>query len=307
MFLHWHGEVPASGWPLHPTRKVLSDPPMYEYGTPIAGTYPPWYDPSYWYSGVQTSFNLSQQTAAVARNLRRLGGILWRYPGSIAVLICFYGAVFLCGDFDGKRLRAVQFLFVPACATIGMYLLVAVRPRYVAPFLVLALLSFLMGVVPRSAASLKRIRWWLLASASLSAALIAWGPLRDTFDLIQQLRAGQQPHDQWAIAQAMERAGVPEGSEVGSVGWEFFPFWARVAHDRVVAEVYDPERFEVWTTKTYQQHLLVSSAKWNEVLNRFRAASACAIVARQANIAPALLSKGWVKVPGTDVWFFVVR
>lgn len=118
-FLHWQGEVPASGRPLHPTRKLLSDPPMYEYGTPIAGTYPPWDDPSYWYAGVQTYFNPAQQSAAVARNLRRLGGVLWRYPGSIAVLICFYGAVFLCGDYDRKRFRAVQFLFLPAAPRSG--------------------------------------------------------------------------------------------------------------------------------------------------------------------------------------------
>ena len=307
MFLHWQGEVPASGRPLHPTRKVLSDPPMYEYGSPVAGTYPPWYDPSYWYAGVQTDFNPAQQVAAVARNLRRLGGVLWRYPGSIVILICFYGAVFLLGEYDGKRFRSVQFLFVPACATIGVYLLVAVRPRYVAPFLVLALLSFLVGAVPRSAASLKRVQWWLLAGVSISAAFIAWGPARDTFDLVRHLRARAQPHDQWAIAQAIERAGVPEGSKVGSVGWEFFPFWARAAHDRVVAEVYDPERFEVWTTQTYRQHVLVSSAQWDSVLNVFRSAGARVVVARQANIAPALLSTGWTKVPGTDVVFFVVR
>ena len=80
-----------------------------------------------------------------------------------------------------------------------------------------------------------------------------------------------------------------------------------MAHDRVVAEVYDPERFEIWTTKNYQQHLLVSSSQWNSVLNAFRSTGAKVVVARQANIAPALLGTGWTKVPGTDVIFFVIR
>lgn len=307
MFLHWQGEVPASGRPLHPTRKVLNEPPMYEYGSPVAGTYPPWYDPSYWYAGVRTYFNPAQQLAAVARNTRRFGGVLWRYPGSVAVLLSFYVTVFLCGDYEPKRFRSAQFLFWPALATICLYLLVAVRPRYVAPFLVLALLAFLVGSAPRNESSRKRIAWWVLATIPISTLWIAAGPVQDTFHLVQQLRAGQEPHDQWAIAQAIEKAGVSSGSQVSSIGWEFFPFWARAAHDRVVAEVYDPERFEIWTTKSYQQHVLVSSSQWSSVLNAFRTAGARVVVARQANIAPTLLSTGWSKVPGTDVVFFLIR
>lgn len=51
-----------------------------------------------------------------------------------------------------------------------------------------------------------------------------------------------------------------------------FLFWARAAHDRVVAEFYDPERFEVWTTQNYQQHQLVSSNRWPAVLKAFQSA-----------------------------------
>ena len=225
LFLHWQGEVPTSGRPLHPTRKILSDPPMYEYASPVTGTYPPWYDPSYWYAGVRTYFNPVQQLAAVVRNIRRFGGILWRYPGGIAVLLCFYVTVFLCGEYDGKRFRALAFLFWPALATIGLYLFVAVRPRYVAPFIVLALLAFLVGAAPRNESARKKTDWWVMATVSISALWIAAGPVQDTFHLVRQLRAGQQPHEQWAIAQAIQRAGVPAGSQVGSIGWEFFPFW----------------------------------------------------------------------------------
>ena len=171
----------------------------------------------------------------------------------------------------------------------------------------LALIAYLMGAAPRNEAAQKRVAWWVLVAVPISALWIAAGPVVDTVHLVQQLRAGQQPHDQWAIAQAIERAGVPAGSQVGSIGWEFFPFWARAAHDRVVAEVYDPERFEIWTTREYRQHQLVSSSQWPAVLNAFRAAGARAVVARQANIEPALLSKGWSKVSGTDVVFFVIR
>ena len=102
---------------------------MYEYASPVGGTYPPWYDPSYWHAGVRTYFNLSQQLVAVARNLRRFGGVLWRYPGGIAVLLCFYVTVFLCGEYRGERFRMVQFLFWPALATIVLYLLLGMSRR----------------------------------------------------------------------------------------------------------------------------------------------------------------------------------
>ncbi len=307
MFLHWQGEVPDSGTPVHATRKVLSDPPMYEYGSPVAGTYPPWYDPSYWYAGVRTYFNLNQQFAAVVRNVRRFGGTLWRYPGGVAVLLCLYVTIFLCGRYDSDRLRSLQFLFWPALATIGLYMLVAVRPRYIAPFLVIVLVLFLVGATPGGDASRRRATWCATIALPVSAAWVAAGPLVDTFQLVQQLKAGQEVNHSWQIAQAVQKAGVPPGSPVATIGAEFFPFWARVARDRVVAEVYDPERFQIWTTENYPRRILVSTAQWPRVLRAFRSAGARVIVTSQTSVAADLLADGWTKVPGTDAALYVLR
>lgn len=56
IWVHWQGEPTGTGTPAHPTRKVFSDPAIFEFAEPVAGTYPPWYDPSYWYEGVHPSF-----------------------------------------------------------------------------------------------------------------------------------------------------------------------------------------------------------------------------------------------------------
>ncbi|HEX9919123.1 MAG TPA: hypothetical protein VGA87_08150, partial [Pyrinomonadaceae bacterium] len=49
-FIHWQGESAGgcggSGAPAHPTRKLSDSPALYEFGSPVAGTYPPWYDPT---------------------------------------------------------------------------------------------------------------------------------------------------------------------------------------------------------------------------------------------------------------------
>src|SRR5260370_29905072 len=59
--VHWQGEPLGTGNPAHPTRKIFSDPPVYEFAAPIQGSYPPWYDPSYWYEGVRPHFLLKGQ------------------------------------------------------------------------------------------------------------------------------------------------------------------------------------------------------------------------------------------------------
>ena len=64
-FSHWQGETPGNGTPLHPSRKIFEAPPIYEFGTPIGGTYPIGYDPSYWYEGLEIYFDLEQQIEAL--------------------------------------------------------------------------------------------------------------------------------------------------------------------------------------------------------------------------------------------------
>src|SRR5439155_7877408 len=42
-YIHWQGEIPDDGIPKHPTRKIFTLPAIYEFRTPIGGTYPAWY------------------------------------------------------------------------------------------------------------------------------------------------------------------------------------------------------------------------------------------------------------------------
>ena len=51
-FEGWTG-TPGGDMPLHGPRQVISDPEVLEFATPVAGTYPLWYDPAYWYEGAK--------------------------------------------------------------------------------------------------------------------------------------------------------------------------------------------------------------------------------------------------------------
>jgi hypothetical protein len=46
-YYNWQGGPSDNGKPIHPTRQLSSNPAIFEFATPVGGTYPPWYDPIY--------------------------------------------------------------------------------------------------------------------------------------------------------------------------------------------------------------------------------------------------------------------
>src|SRR5260370_28690913 len=68
--------------PVPPPRTIFDNPQVIEFATPIAGPYPLWYDPAYWYEGAKARFNASQQIAALKRSFRFYAGIFndLKYP-----------------------------------------------------------------------------------------------------------------------------------------------------------------------------------------------------------------------------------
>jgi 4-amino-4-deoxy-L-arabinose transferase-like glycosyltransferase len=57
----------AGGQFLHPVRKIFDNPPIYEFSTPVGGTIPVWYDPSYWADGAKPPFLLKRQISVGVR------------------------------------------------------------------------------------------------------------------------------------------------------------------------------------------------------------------------------------------------
>lgn len=49
----------------HPTRQLMTHPPVFEFDGPVLGTYPPWTDPSYWNEGLRGHFGFRQELAVL--------------------------------------------------------------------------------------------------------------------------------------------------------------------------------------------------------------------------------------------------
>ena len=292
-YVHWQGKPPGTGIPAHPTREVLSDPPLYEFSTPLPGSYPPWHDPSYWYEGVQAHFSVKGQPLALYRTasayfrIFSITGVL--YAVLLAVLILKKSGKVSIAKFA----TPAWLIWVPAFAAVAMYALVHVEARFVGEFLLMLLISFLARVrsnpsegkpwVPKVA------RIIVLAPA---VAVLCAGVL-DVSQIISS-----KPFEQWAVAQQLQKMGISAGSHVGYIGIGLDAYWAHLAQVGIVAEVPDSGR---------ASFLQASAEEKNEVMRKFRDFGAIAVLTKFPDVARS--TDSWQQIPGTRyfIWLLSTR
>ena len=66
---YWHGEDAGLGTPTHSHRRLNAIPPVEDVFGPGPGSYPLWYDPSYWYDGVRPHFEWRGQLRTLRASL----------------------------------------------------------------------------------------------------------------------------------------------------------------------------------------------------------------------------------------------
>jgi hypothetical protein len=305
---HWQGEAVGAGTPAHPTRKILDDPPIYEFGSPVGGTYPVAYDPSYWYEGVTPHFDVRGQIRAVLSNGQYYFDLFFRQQGgAIAALLILYAM-------SSRRLRAGHLkaswsLALPAIAAFGLYALVYAENRYLGPFVVLLWAAGLCAVrLPDSHGSRRLLGWsggvMLLFMAFNIAAfnveglnqlvlrrLVGEPPVRHDVSLgASQDMSHGSPAD---IAEGLRQTGIQPGDKVAFLGYSFDAAWARLARVQIVAEMhpYDPSRF--WSADRETQL---------RVMQAFASTGARAIVAERGPGRQSLA--GWRRAGATSYYVY---
>ncbi len=289
-FTHWQGETPDGGTPAHPTRRIFVAPDVYEFAAPIQATYPPWYDPAYWYEGVRPHFNLRQQARAIARNsFLLLRYICYRFfllttLLGLALLFAFSGR----GRRLGHDVATYWLLSAPALVTCGLYLLINVEVRYLAPFVTLIALSLFAAVSLPAHKTRQRVLRVIVGCILLTAALsLAPAIVRDVAATAHDAIAGSAADDvQWQVAEELRRQGVSQGAPVAVIGDAMYAAWPRLARVRVVAEL--PARtgnVEVfWGADEQRRQKVLATA--------FVLAAGARIVVAH-HVPPAALTEGW--------------
>jgi hypothetical protein len=249
-FVHWQGEPPEFGTPLHPTRKIHESPETFEFATPVAGSYPPWYNPSYWYAGLKIRLDLQQQLRVLASNL------FFVWTTFVGALAFGYLALIRGGDRLRPSLAALRenaAVLIPAVTGLAVYLVatdlqrseIPTQPamRYISPFAVLLFAGIFSSVrLPESGESMRWLQGvmfpaWVIVGASLIAGLV------------QHRLSGSRyrDHVDWQIAENLTSLGVRPGDTIAHLGKEETLYWTRLAGVRIIAEIPDQTAFWIET------------------------------------------------------------
>ncbi len=137
----WTGEG-NTGAPKHPVRRLRGSPDVFEFATPVGGTYPPWYDASYWMDGLATRVDFAGQIAAISAGARVYASMALQQLALIGAVIIF--SMLGWGRYSyWRQLWSIWPVWIAPLAGLGMFSLVWVETRYVASFLVIIAMSLL--------------------------------------------------------------------------------------------------------------------------------------------------------------------
>jgi len=218
---------------IHPMHELFERPNIYEYAVPFTSTFPPWYDPSYWYAGATLRLDLRAQLRAIGRAAVNYFHILSTEKEWIAGWLVL--AIF-AGNWreQAKRLFGWWFLWLPSLAMLVLYALVLVEPRYIGvPLTVIRLMLFAALPWPQIMVA-RRLGMAVFLAIGITTGITI---IRAT---IPELAACIRPasHAQWTVAQQLEQRNLAAGDRVAVLGHtKVGDYWAHLAGLRIVADI----------------------------------------------------------------------
>lgn len=287
MHLHWQGDGGASAPPQHATRKILNWPEVYEFATPITGTYPIWYDPAYWWAGVDTKPHPVRQIAALLHNLGKIANYLLRALGALTTVVLM---TFLLSDRvkDCSR-QFIKFwpILIPIIAVFLMYAMITWLSRYTTG----VMLAGFGALIASTSISGEKKQTLVLQAASLTlGVMVAVMVLQSMYQNHHDMEYWEQ---QVELAEQLRTMGIEPGEPVAIIGDGLDEStWARLDRVEIVAEVTQTQETGDSITAFWD----TSPEVQVEVLNALKSTGARAVV---SIIPPRALTPGWVPLKNT--------
>ncbi len=280
-------EVKGAGIPYNRLRNLSDEPTAHEFSTPIVGTYPPYYDPTYWNEGVRPQFDWRAQFHRLALSAREYFLIFSSQRALAAGVLVL---LFFAGDWRGfwRRIAGLWSVWLPAVVTLLLYAIVYVEPRYIAAAVVVLWCSVLGSIrLPRLDASQRVVN-----SVAIAVA-IALGMTITTLTVENVATALSRPaHIDWQVAEDLRRRGLRPGDTVAVLGQELkADYWARLAQLRVVAELPEDSLETFWQATPEKQAF---------ILDAFASTGAKILVTHFK--PPAAHSEGWQGLENTGYY-----
>ncbi len=304
--IYWQGEPGWSGTSRHPTRKVMDAPEVYEFGTPVGGTYPPWYDPSYWNEGLTPRFDLRRQIEVM------ISGIKFHFyfllplalRGSIAM------GLFVLFYMSGRGWRIIKdvaarwFLLVPALTAFAMYSLVHVEERFIGSFVVLLFVGLFSSVrLSEWTGAHRLVTCVVIIIVAMFGLTVGLSSARAAYMTMLDVIKEESPYINWQVAEGLKQVGAQPRDKVAVLNTSIGPpgflgnirssdnmRWARLARLQIVAEVYSREdKNNFWK---------VDDAARRRVIGAFDQAGAKMIV--DDEVPDWAAADGWQRIGNTD-------
>ena len=282
-YANWQGPPVGYGVPAHPTRQLVANPAVYEFAYPIAGTYPPWDNPTYWNQGIEPRLLVRDEAVNLGRNLVRLLTVFW--PQS-ALLVGVAILLLAQGRFreTARAFLRMWYLWFPAAAAISLYVALFVEFRYLAPFWALAWAPlFCLVRLPNH----EKFRRLLKAVCLVCVTMMLFQTGRS---IIPDVRVAQRDAEQQvAIARGLAAFGVQPSERVAVLSGFLGDEWERLAHVSVVAEIPDADSF--WAG---------DAARQSQICDLLAAHGVTTLVAKRVPDGTSPL--GWRQLDGTPVY-----
>jgi hypothetical protein len=291
-FCYWQGGPPGSGMPVHPTRKLNKFPAIYEYAAQNMGTFPPWFDPTYWYEGITPHLDVKRQTAVFIRNLAVEFQIVIETAGALVCVLIFL--TLLCGERWGEGLKRLWLIWTPGAIALVMFALIHVESRYLGGWLILCFAGVVCACsLPTNAAT--RAVWCISAAALITTGTsLILQASREAVGSDHEL--GRSSQDV-SLAASLLNSGLHPGDQVALLGDGIVAYWAHLARLHPVAEI--PAPLDFWESRPEQQQ---------DALRILERTGAKAVVAgwqhSDFGLAPSSVPPPWKRINGTGVYVY---
>jgi 4-amino-4-deoxy-L-arabinose transferase-like glycosyltransferase len=292
----WNGQPAENGTPAHAPRTVSQAPLVLEFRTPVGGTLPIWYDPSYWWEGLRVPIRVQRQLAGLFRPFTQVHSIQTVFLALAAGLAPFCLLSFRVRKVIREGGIQSWILILWPAATCLMYSLVLFNFRYVVAYLVLIGLGA-AALLLQAFQGPARTR--ALLAATLLLAVVGIVRMRPIVQAALRADDGgrlvrEEGRDNGrfslAVAQALTRLGIRPGDEIAVLGRSLDCYYARVAGVRIVAQIWeDPDQIAG-----------LSLPEVRRVLSSLKQVGVKALVSRSK---PGFANDdGWNGIPRTDIY-----
>jgi hypothetical protein len=286
--------IPRERSATHPVRKLDAIPEAYEYGTPIVGTYPLWYDPSYWHEGIQLRYIPLRQARTVLLALAQCVWILFNFSMGLSISVVIFTLYLLSGSIRASIADALRWwvVWVPALAAIGLYSLVVIEPRYVAAqFCLVWIVSFSGILSEKQNLSFNLLSRSVCALALLTCTVVGYR-IWDTGNIRRLAENGIGTPKCEEIAAALADLGLKPGDKIALISDWLFPsrqgaYIARLDRLHIIGEV-RPETF--WTAD--------AKARSNVMSELFSKGATAVLIYK-----PEHVEAEWQRVGSTEYYF----